>query len=1472
MLTLGDIVQPDAKHIKDAAVLLDKGLHSLGYVSSYTPTRSAIDIFKRLAAAVLPNAPKETRAINCFGPYGSGKSHLGVVIGRMLRDGTGGEEYCDLMRKLENLNEAKLAQSLRNTFLDAEDRDAEPYFLISLYRSSQHSIGHQLLEALYTALRDDRRLSDTQILGKTVYDAAYQRFQEIAERTPDYRDAELSRWNLAKGYFTTKEMADDLKNHDPSAYDIFLDWYREVCHGEHFDPARHGGKQFIEAYLEAGRNLVQHRYAGIAVIWDEFGHVLEDMIGNGRRNAISEIMELQEFVEKACAPDKGHTLFVSLTHVSLAEYGTRMDAPQSVKDRLKTIEGRFLPMRVELKASEAEGYHLLGAQLRWTEAGESYRARSQEALQNIQSICAKLPLFRRLAAELPSIISHCYPLHPITAAGLFAISTFRYAQATRTAFTFFRDLQADGVFSRPVDVEAGLFGAELLRLPTLVEYFQESLRQQSEADWEAYRRALAEVRAKGEESPERDSLLAVLLLSKLLGENFQATEAFIAAALYDSLPLPESELHGQLNQLKNTGLIWKNDATEVWTLAGESVAETESLIEKKLADYTRKPVEALLNDSPDMRGDLFPHLGVHDLEPSPCGIVRSYEVGLLTPSNPPGRLRPMSASYVASLFLVLATDEAIVAQFKAWIVGQNPGPVYFWLPRQGIGHSGLQGKLLRYQAISALLAEESSGEGLKRQLQAKWDKNRQELTEILGTLYGRKGLEESKADIFQSGEPNPLSCRSWHQFRANLEQKVSQAYGKEIHVRNMNLNKVRDEGYLGKKILTDIIQKILDFEDNPAYQNDLLGEKDTSEPAAIIDGIFMANQLFIQRAQGWDIRNFEETTGNLREVLELIHDTFVKRRASPYHVSELRKTLMAPPYGLPPVALGILAAVALRREQKRIVWLGKARHRPFAENLSNAFAADSRYEVQLEDFSPEQRAMLNLLGLALPGSFRVAEPKQAAANLSAFLKTVPPSVKTSPKLGESARKLVEFMAPGERTAHAVADFLCQQSPLTQELPNAKYSHECTETKNYLVALFESFERAKSAKYVELEKEVKILLDGEFSGLDRALVLENLEMDKSPMARAVHRLLQPNGLNRDTLDALTQAAVGRTIEECDDKAIGGLLVRLRQTLLRHKDSRAGENRAAVREALAKALVGVDKAVLLDNLENEQSGQALALASLLRDDRQTDDSTLDAFIENQIGKTVRRCGLHEIQGLCNDLKDLIRQHRHEKPKPEELRRKRLASSLANLQRDFAWKPVLAEWRRVEAGAKPDAVAAALQSPSIDELDALTLAFSGQSVIDCTDKTIDEIGYQLTSQFKSLEAALKTRESVAQAVSEAFSGVPDANTLRQNLRSDGRPTALALLALLDGDKPFSPESLDTLIQEGLKKPSGHCGAADISRLTQDVLDLVKKHREDRDPRRQLVDDIRAVVNKHKALVGQERLLEALKVIVQELQIGRL
>jgi hypothetical protein len=169
-------------------------------------------------------------------------------------------------------------------------------------------------------------------------------------------------------------------------------------------------------------------------------------------------------------------------------------------------------------------------------------------------------------------------------------------------------------------------------------------------------------------------------------------------------------------------------------------------------------------------------------------------------------------------------------------------------------------------------------------------------------------------------------------------------------------------------------------------------------------------------------------------------------------------------------------------------------------------------------------------------------------------------------------------------------------------------------------------------------------------------------------------------------------------------------------------------------------------------------------------------------------------------------------------------------------------------------------------------LARAFVGKPLADCAADDVQSIEYAIASQFKTLAAAAQHRERLGQAVAAMAAAVPDRAVLRQNLSGDGQPIALALLPLLDAAAPFNPDDLDALVQEGLKKPTGHCEAADIERLAQRLRALVQKHQEDRDPRRQLAEDFRAVVVKHKTRVGQERLLEVLQMIVQELQIGRL
>lgn len=1160
MTILSDIIEINAV-ANDAAIVVERSLCNQNLVASYSPTKASIAVLAHIQKAVLPEATQEIRAINLFGNYGSGKSHLAVLIAQLCRDGSGSTEFSDFFQRLNNFDEAKLAQDLKNTFPD--DEDARPYLLVSLYGAEAPTLGDQLMEGLYDALNRHPDLDPKAILPTTEYEIAVQSFEQMVENSPQYADTDLSEWRLAQDYVTTAEMLTGLKNHQSLALDVFRQWYKAVCHGVAiFNPADNGGKNFITAYLEAGKNLAeQHQFGGIIVIWDEFGDALENLIGHPNRNAGDEIMLLQRFVETVCKPSKGHTLFIGLTHVSFPEYAVRTSANDTVKNRLEAISGRFnKPFKMELSAVECEGYHLLGMQKSWTELGKRYLQDVQDARQQLLESCAHLLLFKELGQHFSQVLSECYPLHPIMAAGLFALSD--YAQSNRTALTFFRD-NADKVLHRELSGQ-GLFMEELIRLPELVDYYADRLKEKKPADWERYQRAAAKIPADlpRDKIQSRQSILKLLFLAPLLGENFQTTESFLASSLYDAKPNTSAALalSTDLAWLKTAELCWKHDVTEQWLLFSDSGVDVEALITPKLSYFAGRSPETLFNDHPEMQEDLLPPIGIHDLDPSVCGIVRSYQINLLTPpfSNQVKISDPLLSGQV---FLVLAKDKEEVDIVKGRIQETSPANLYFWLPLAGIRAEAveldgkefrLSGLLCRYLALELLLKEKTASEDLRRQLMAKWEKCRQQLLSVLKILFGREGLESGKSQVFKAGSADPIPCQSWHDFKRILAVDIQNTYPQEIPVRAMNLNKLNVEKYTGSDKVLKIVERILDFADNPAYQTDLLGEpKESSERSALIDGVLGANQLFIERADGVDIKKIDETEGVVKDMLILIHKTLVHKREKPYLVSELRDKLIAPPYGLPSCTLAMFAAVAVRNDTKRLRF-GSTKEEDFARNLTDAFVQDSKITLRLLEFTAKQFAMLFGLGKhfnleKISTQTQEEYAGQCVQTLRQFVLKQSEAVKQSALLQDKTKNLVKFLSLPGKNQQDVAEFLLELLALDREIA----SDIGIKSQSLLKTLLDDFAKVENAKQYEIKQTLQTVVPKNEG--DKQQLLGRLNHPSAPpQAKAVAELLEQHDHVDDiAITKVTQVFLDKPFEQCSDLEIGRCQGQLESLINHHQ---------------------------------------------------------------------------------------------------------------------------------------------------------------------------------------------------------------------------------------------------------------------------------------------------------------------------------
>ncbi|WP_305908043.1 hypothetical protein Q9L42_012615 [Methylomarinum sp. Ch1-1] len=1080
-MNLHDVIQINPEHTS-AAIVLEQGVSDNALVAQYTPTQASIQVFEHFCQAVLPSATSEQRAINLYGSYGSGKSHLAVVLAQLLRDGAKTPGFTQLMTRLEQAGNKQLAEKLKNTFLPQNDAEARPYLLVSLYASGTTSLGAKLMEGLYDALQRERKLDIKEILPSTEYEVCVKRFEEMITENSAFENADLSQWNLEQSDFlATEDLLESLKNHQPSALDVFLQWHKAVCFGQPFDISQSGGKNYIEAYFEAGKNLAEkYHYGGIVVLWDEFGNALEDLIGNPARNAGQEIISLQKFVETVCEPDSGHTFFVGVTHVSFQEYGDRTHASEVVKEGLEKISGRLnKPFRIELNASEKDGYHLLGMQKTWSAQGRQLLSEEQSSKTQLLQVCQRLPLFQPLSEHLEQVFEDVYPMHPVMAVGLFNLS--KLAQANRTALTFFRD-NAGEILNAELE-DSKLWQKELVRLPKLLNYYAENLKKVAGSDWRRYEQAINQVNGETPaENQARKDILNVLLLAQLLGENFKASDELLACALYDAFPnTPTSEpLNQNLAWLKGAGLIWKNNVTHFWTLAGEGGVDIDKLIEKNTSQFSGRSYQYLLENYPVLQEDILPVLGVHDLDPSSCGIIRSYSVSLLTPPFSHEQLKFKTDLLSARVFLVLAKSQHEVQIAKARIQEMAKRNIYFWIPVQGIETEtvvdndttlNLNDLFCRYLAINEQLKQGSAlSEDLRRQLEAKWESNRQAIKKILQNLYGRSGLETAKCQVYQAGSVEPLSCNSWHGFKELLYTDVNALYSQEVPIRAMNMNILRDEKYSGSAKVVKLVERILKFDENPDYQTDLLGEKkETSEPAALTDGILGANQLFIQRSNGWDIKLVEETEGNIKDLLKLLHDTFLRKRENPYQVGELRNKLVAEPYGLPACTLPLFSAVAIRHEVKRLRW-GCSKESNFSKNLVEAFTKDNKLTVRLFEFSRKQSAMLFRTGECLKleqleGQSSEEYAACCASKLREFINNKPEGVRNSNKLDLKTQELVKYVNTKGQSDQDLADFLIDLLGVKNHLPDQDVTKVIIAIKD----LFDDFLKVENENLLEIKK-------------------------------------------------------------------------------------------------------------------------------------------------------------------------------------------------------------------------------------------------------------------------------------------------------------------------------------------------------------------------------------------------------------------
>ncbi|MCY4482207.1 MAG: hypothetical protein OXC12_04960 [Spirochaetaceae bacterium] len=195
----------------------------------------------------------------------------------------------------------------------------------------------------------------------------------------------------------------------------------------------------------------------LAIVWDEFGRHLEELVVRGTSASLADVQTLAEF----CARTKRvPTTFALLLHQGLSRYATNTSV--TVQREWKKIEGRF--ETIQFVDDSKELYQLIGQIMRQI---RSDGPPPRKVLDRGLGACRDVGLFGDFSPEeTEQMLSDSYPLEPITLYLLPRVSS-RVAQNERTLFTFLYSLVTTDFTSGPVTPDS------------LYDYFSDAMRSDS---------------------------------------------------------------------------------------------------------------------------------------------------------------------------------------------------------------------------------------------------------------------------------------------------------------------------------------------------------------------------------------------------------------------------------------------------------------------------------------------------------------------------------------------------------------------------------------------------------------------------------------------------------------------------------------------------------------------------------------------------------------------------------------------------------------------------------------------------------------------------------------------------------------------------------------------------------------------------------------------------------------------------------
>ena len=553
-------------------------------ITSYMPIKPHRDAFEKIAHSI---DPKDTRCYYLTGNFGTGKSHLCLMVANYFHNKSDTPELEGFFNNYSKVDERK-AKELQNR------RKNGRYLTAICDFATKDDFEEVLLRAVMEACQRE----NADIFPDTHYSEALRRLDKWKEESRDgtkFDKFQAFLGEIENRYpaYTIGKLKEELKNYKEEAMNVFKDIYHTII-GEDFSYDKSNLNEILKDFLS--NEKFKERYEGLIILYDEFSYALKD--GRISFQIFQGFAQMCTQTPSGCKP----VVFLATGHKPLEYYMKTVD-----RDDVGVIEDRI----DEISLTPEEMERIISAIITpkkehplWKEKVIPNRSIFNTFVQD----CKRMKLFAdRDAEEIRNdIIENLYPMHPMATHSLLKLAV-EVGSNNRSTFKFFGGEEAGDVdgsypwFVNDNDILDERNRLNLYTVDLLFTYFQDSLtstnRELREAvrshimDYEASMSELKKVEDKLLDTDDLSNILKTMLIYNIIGVNNDVSN--IAFGLY-AISQPEREsIQNRIKTLTKKNILYYDKVADTYEFRHSGSVDFESLIDAYKKDDKNIPSDII---------------------------------------------------------------------------------------------------------------------------------------------------------------------------------------------------------------------------------------------------------------------------------------------------------------------------------------------------------------------------------------------------------------------------------------------------------------------------------------------------------------------------------------------------------------------------------------------------------------------------------------------------------------------------------------------------------------------------------------------------------------------------------------------------------------------------------------------------------------------------------------------------------------